>query len=272
VIRDCIFDSNGTNAFKNEQYGIYIKGGSNQSIENNLITDINPRTAPSTYSDGYGIYRDGNDGTACKIVRNEITRICSLANLGYTHIWGIYLLNAPDDSKVNNNLLHHFSPACGSFYRPSVMGIHVWLLGPSYFVECKNNVVDRITTSIGDDSFANQYGIYLGDSGSMTVQSRNNIVTNCSGRPAHVWFGITHYDDGTDFSDVWMIDDKRFGGAAGGPNCINSDPNFVNGIIPMYDYHLQPYSPCKGAGEDGADMGCYGNLPGSITKVGLLTP
>jgi len=41
-----------------------------------------------------------------------------------------------------------------------------------------------------------------------------------------------------------------------GLHCISQDPKFVD--FANRDFHLQPDSPCKGAGENGVDMGAYG--------------
>jgi len=41
-----------------------------------------------------------------------------------------------------------------------------------------------------------------------------------------------------------------------GEHSIAKDPKFVD--FENRDFHLQPDSPCKGAGENGVDMGTYG--------------
>jgi hypothetical protein len=40
-----------------------------------------------------------------------------------------------------------------------------------------------------------------------------------------------------------------------GEHSIAKDPKFVD--FENRDFHLQPDSPCKGAGENGVDMGAY---------------
>jgi len=54
-----------------------------------------------------------------------------------------------------------------------------------------------------------------------------------------------------------------------GAHSISQDPKFVD--VAGHDFHLQPDSPCVGAGESGVDMGAYGyrgsRFPGEEVEV-----
>jgi len=122
------------------------------------------------------------------------------------------------------------------------------------------NTVDRNSASAGG-------GIYIDNTSSATIV--NTIVTNTpSGK------GIRF--DGSPpliiyYCDVWNNLDENYYGCLPGEGCISTDPIFCdpdNG-----NYYLWITSPCLGTGQDGANIGAFGegcSLVGDANGDGVI--
>jgi len=128
---------------------------------------------------------------------------------------------------------------------------------------------------INNTFYANSYGIQATNSGEITI--KNNIISNSDifgiysiFSDSFLWVG---YNDCWG-SGVWnyarMADcgctpEEWYPSPATGE--IQEDPLFVDPNI--YDFHLQPNSPCIGAGEGGVNMGAYDGLGIEESRKGL---
>ena len=251
-------------------YALYLYYCDSVTIKNCLFSDL--KTSYSyTYAYLYFyIYRGNGTHNVCQ---NEFTKFQESPQVpGYMYIY-MYGYYWPSGSKWCNNLLHHISPNVTSYFSIYLNRIYY----PYADVTVANNTVDKIDADHGPDTpSSNVYGMYLYRSSSTMYghDAHSNIVTNLTGTyTLPYYFGVyTSTYQGTDYMDVWNIQDARYQGYVEGPNSINADPLYVNNTTSPYDYHLDTGSPCIGTGKNGEDMGCYGNLPAGETVVGLLTP
>jgi len=133
---------------------------------------------------------------------------------------------------------------------------------------CYNNDVRHVGSSGGWEIFASGSNFVIKNNTAISRSGapvtyfiegsnhvlRNNIGYRSDGSSAGVVLLPSSVDaDYNDWFDPLNADPVR---GTPGPHSISQDPLFVN--MANHDFHLQPDSPCIGAGENGVDMGAYG--------------
>ncbi len=251
--------------------GIYSNYGNSMTVKNNLYSDVN---STNTWNSFYFIYNYAYGASgAYDISQNEITNIQPNQNNTMNYVQGIFAYYPPSGSKYCNNLIHHVSPNCGSYYETYMYLLQIYY--PMTTTSVANNVIDKCD---GDHAwnywYTSIYGLYCYNGGSSSYQydAHSNIITNLTGTyTMPYYYGTYMYNVGVTYTDVWNIQDSAHGWTGPGVGCITQDPKFVNNTTAPYDYHLDTGSPCIDTGKNGEDMGCYGNLAAGEV-VGLLTP
>lgn len=172
---------------------------------------------------------------------------------------------------VRGNLVYHDGGATGGVF---------WIHGGS------NHIIEN-NTFVGLSNFTTDYGGIIWLEYASNVTLKNNIAYSSNGSIGVV-VGINSSTN-DDYNDWYNTGDSSkcvyYGGEwksvsqyqrenGKGLHCISKDPKFVD--FDNRDFHLQSDSPCKGAGENGIDMGAYGAagggeggtiLPGEEIKV-----
>ena len=204
----------------------------------------------------YNIYDDGlNISPGAKDTQLIGNVIYDVDKEGNGAADGIHLF---DDGTaiVRGNLVYHDGDARGGVF---------WINGGV------NHIIEN-NTFVGLPGFTTDYGgiIWLENTSNVTL--KNNISYSSDGSIGVV-VGINSstnddYNDWYNFVDTSKC--VRYGGEwksvsdyqsedGRGLHSISQDPIFVNPVSGENgDFHLQPGSPCKGTGENGADMGAYG--------------
>ncbi len=284
LIKDCFFTGDSTYTDGNYAEAIGFHWSYDTTIQNCLFKDIN---AATSYSDTYVSVRGINSGWS----RNLSIRNCEFTQFQTDSVpAGKSLYLEPVDIvfdygnfKVYNCLIHHMSPDASSGDYLSFVGIdNTWPLddgdpntGLGFIY---NNTIDGIDLSNGPNTSSTYaYGIKNQnyDTPGYDIDIHSNIVTNITGEASQYIWGIDDMNY-TDYTDIWHVlrgstEYPWYNPAHEGVGCKYVDPEYVNNISEPYNYHLQTGSPCIGIGEDGEDMGCYGNLAMGET-VGLLGP
>jgi hypothetical protein len=251
-------------------YPLFLYYCDSVTIKNCLFSDLNTSSTAMYASIFFQIYRGNGAHNLCQ---NEFTKFQESPQTPGSMSIYLYGLYWPSGSKWCNNLCHHISPNVTSHFSIYLNRVYY----PYADVIVANNTVDKIDADHGTDtvnSYVHGMFLYRSSSTSYGYDAHSNIVTNLTGSyTSPIYIGVyTSTYQGTDYMDVWNIQDVRYWGYAEGPNSINADPLYVNNTTEPYDYHLDTGSPCIGTGKNGEDMGCYGNLPAGETIVGLLTP
>jgi len=286
LIKDCFFTGDSTYTGGNYIEAIGFHWSYDTTIQNCLFKDINANSASPDQN--YVLVRCINSGWS----RNLTIKNCEFTNLQtapvpdgkYAQVDPVNIVFDFGNFGVQNNLIHHIAPDLagandGIYFR----GIYnIWPLddgdpntGKGYIY---NNTIDSISLSDGVDSYNTQvYGIQNTnyDTSGYDIDIHSNIVTNITGTSNQYIWGIDDMNF-TDYTCIWHVlrestEYPWYNPAHEGVGCIYQDPLYVENTTEPYDYHLQSGSPCGGTGEDGEDMGCYGDLgPGEV--VGLLGP
>jgi hypothetical protein len=248
---------------------LYIYYCNDVTVKNCLFSDLNTNYPAYSYAYLYLSYIYRGNGTQ-RFIQNEVTELQESPQVnGYMYMYN-YGYYWPAGSEWSNNLYHHISPNVLTY---AYMYLNrVYYPYPNVYVH--NNTVDSLDEDLGNNTGGILYPMYLynGGSPSYSYDAKNNIVSNIGGtNTVPTYYGMYCYNISPDYSDVYNIQDSPYPSAPPGPNCISSDPLYVNNTTAPYDYHLDTGSPCIGTGEGGVDMGCYGDLPAGET-VGLLTP
>jgi hypothetical protein len=170
-----------------------------------------------------------------------------------------------------------------------VKGNLVYLDGAStggvFWIHGGTNHIIENNTFVGLAGFSASFGGLLTFELASNVILRNNIGYSSSGSVGVVYGISSSFQD--DYNDWYNIDSSKCVYYAGewksvsdyqskdrrGLHSVSKDPKFVD--FNNRDFHLQSDSPCKGAGENGVDMGAYGAqgggggtiLPGEQIKV-----
>ena len=116
----------------------------------------------------------------------------------------------------------------------------------------EQSTVEIVHNTIVENKFS---GLSVCDGASPDV--RNNIIVKSDiyGIDAA---GFGDYGAGTpkvSYNDVWGNKSDNYTGLSKPRTDISVDPLFVD--LENGDYHLKPNSPCRGAADDGSDMGAY---------------
>jgi len=172
-------------------------------------------------ADGIHLYDDGS-----AIVRGNIVYIDG-ASTG-----GVFWIHGGANHSVENNTFVGL-PGFSATY------------GGIVCVELASNVI--LKNNIGYSS-SNSVGVLMME-GSSTIDDYND------------WFNKDNPSKCIYYNGEWksvsqyQSEDKR------GLHCISQNPKFIDIENPPYDFQLQADSPCKGAGENGVDIGAYGVGP-----------
>jgi len=243
--------------------GVDISGGSDFNIiEDCIIHDVLYAFHTSESTNRGNIfrrnvcYRISDDGFNFSPSTKDTQLI---SNVIYDVDWekdgkadGIHLY---DDGSaiVKGNLVYHDGAATGGVF---------WIHGGS------NHIIEN-NTFVGLPGFSTQYGGIIWLELTSNVTLKNNIAYSSDGSiGVVVGINSSTNDDYNDWRNE--VDDSmcvRYGGEwksvseyqkedGRGLHCISENPKFVDSA--SGDFHLLPDSPCKGTGENGADMGAYG--------------
>jgi parallel beta-helix repeat protein len=239
-----------SNICYNNQLGIDIGSGDRNIIRNNTIYDCETGIALSSNEDSevYDniIYNIENEAiySYCFSVHGEAhARNKWYRNIVYNCGFGIY--ESKWDWKGNEGTSSNHEFYNNLFYN---IGTHGTYRVPFYFqgstgIEFHNNTIHM---NAG-------YGAIQLLEGTVNSKIENNIIS-ISGNKSPIIMD-------TSSSGGAVIDYNCYHNRAGtvtgpGEHSIAKDPEFVD--VANRDFHLQPDSPCKGAGENGVDMGAYG--------------
>jgi len=205
----------------------------------------------------HGIHTSGS--TKNEVFRNNIVHDNWLNGLGLA--WGTRL-------QVISNVVYNNGKSGIEYTGNDIDGVIKGNL-------CYNNDVRHVGLSSGG------WEIMVGGS-NFTIE--NNTAISRSGAPVTYWIesdgtphivrnNIGYRNDGSSEGVILMIGgvdsdyDDWFDSlnpypirGTPGPHSISQDPLFLD--MANHDFHLRPDSPCKGAGENGVDMGAYG-YPGN---------
>lgn len=134
------------------------------------------------------------------------------------------------------------------------------IISQSTLVDCSHNTIVQ-----------NHYGVlWYYSSGTL----RNSICTDGT------WYGVRKEGTGTlllSHNDVYANTPADYYGIVADPMSISLDPFFCD--TATADYRLSSGSPCLGAGEDGSDIGAFGQgcampVPGApvVERIGISLP
>jgi len=226
--------------------GIDFGGDSEENIvEGNII-----------YGVGHGVHTSG--GTVNTIVKNNIIHDCHLHGLGMVGGTGEKYLN----NVIYNCTKSGIHPGSGGPSNGEIIGNLVYNNGNSAIYVSGSNFLIKNNTCISK-SGSDSETYYISGSGHVV---KNNIGYRDDGVSYVLLISqsaITDYNDWYDpknpkcisrwYNPMTLSEYQAYGQGA---HSISKDPKFVN--LAGNDFHLRPDSPCKGAGENGVDMGAYG--------------
>jgi len=239
-----------SNTCYNNRLGIDIGSGDRNIIRNNTVYACETGVALSSNEDSevYDniIYNIGDEAiySYCFSVHGEAhARNKWYRNIVYNSGFGIY--ESKWDWKGNEGTSSDHEFYNNLFYN---IGTHGAYRVPFYFqgstgIKFRNN-----TIYMNPNYDAVQF---LG--GAINSKIENTIIS-INGDKSPI---ILDSSSGTGAVIDYNCYHNRAGTVIGpGEHSIAKDPKFVD--VANRDFHLQPDSPCKGAGENGVDMGAYG--------------
>ncbi|MBA7503915.1 hypothetical protein ES706_02539 [subsurface metagenome] len=200
--------------------------------------------------DDHGIHTSGS--TKNEVFRGNVVYDNRLNGLGLA--WGTGL-------QVINNIVYNNGKTGIEYTGEDIDGVIKGNL-------CYNNDVRHVGSSGGWEIFASGSNFVIEGNTAISRSGapvtyfiegsnhvvRNNIGYRSDGLSAGVVLFVNPADtDYNDWFDPLNPDPVR---GTPGPHSISQDPLFVD--MEKHDFHLQPDSPCIGAGENGVDMGAYG--------------
>ncbi len=213
--------------------------------------------------DDHGIHTSGS--TKNEVFRGNVVYDNRLNGLGLA--WGTGL-------QVINNIVYNNGKTGIEYTGEDIDGVIKGNI-------CYNNDVRHVGSSGGWEIFASGSRFVIENNTAISgseapvtyfIEGSNHIVRNnigyrSDGSSAGVVLLPSSVDaDYNDWFDPLNSDPVK---GTLGPHSISQDPLFVN--MANHDFHLQPDSPCKGAGQYGVDMGAYGyqgpRFPGEEVEV-----
>ena len=257
IISNCHIHDLGT-------VGVDISGGSDYNIvEDCIIHDCGD----------YAIHTSGTTNIGNIIRRNECYRIGDD---------GFNFSPSTRDTQVINNVIYdvdlegdgnadgiHLFDYGSAIVRGNLVYIDSDSVGGVFWINGGKNHIIENNTFIGLPGFSASFG------GIVCIELTSNaILKNNIGYSSDASVGvfkITGSSTNDDYNDWYNLDNlsrcvyyngewksvsdyQRQDGR--GLHSISQDPKFVD--FANRDFHLQPGSPCKGTGENGAEMGAYG--------------
>jgi len=248
---ECSGGNNNGNIFRNN----LIHSGSGSGVDFGIAKD-NIVENNEIWNVGHGVHTSGS--TSGTIVKGNVIHDCYLHGLGM--VGGI-------GEKYLNNIIYNCTktgihPGSGNPSKGEIKGNLVYNCGMSAIMLSGSGFLVENNTGISQNGA--QYETYY-ISGSDHVV-RNNIGYREDGVSYVLLISqsaITDYNDWYDpknpkcisrwYNPMTLSEYQAYGQGA---HSISEDPKFVN--VAGNDFHLQPDSPCIGAGQNGVDMGAYG--------------